>query len=660
MEYLFYLRLIAFTAGSLLFLFLLVLLAGLRRPRLFESLLFLTGICLFLFYAGGLLAMNAEIYYASPPPATMRFATGLMLAGLAFLPALLVQGCFEYLRRIRKIELHGWQAVLVDTALYAPLPLLGVALIVLLKTPFWLLRGPLFGLRALYSICLAAALFISASFHWFFARLAPSKDQAKLHVGLGIQLVLIGVLVFLAFSLLPLSSAPYRATQVLESLVLLAPLVPGSQLGYFFLRRRFLPAGVQRNLIFTMTAGFLALLYLTVARRASVWFEQFLPPEATVSILLFILVIFFAPLQRRMGAILRRTFRAEAEQLQRLTAEIQHVARAGNLSELISFAESRIRDSFSLSGVRISLRDAPGRPAVISGNVQRFILRNGPVEIGVLEAYFLGQVLSGETHAALEYLAEQLPAAVDLCRLLDDKLRLERELAERERLALVGQMAASISHNLRNPLSSMKTLLQVQLENPQLPDSLRNDCQLIVAEVDRLSAKLNQLLRYAKPPVRSSSGISPVTVDAAALAEQVVSLLRHEAERRRVSLELLRPHGPATVAGSAEALSDVLSNLIVNAIEAVPAGGSVRVRLDRRPAGVILEITDDGPGIPADVRQKIFQPFFSTKPNGTGLGLAIVARRLAEMGASVTCESPARDARGTRFTVTLRPPPDSS
>jgi signal transduction histidine kinase len=104
----------------------------------------------------------------------------------------------------------------------------------------------------------------------------------------------------------------------------------------------------------------------------------------------------------------------------------------------------------------------------------------------------------------------------------------------------------------------------------------------------------------------------------------------------------------------------VLSNLIVNAMEAVPAGGSVRVRLDRRPSGVVLEITDDGPGIPADVRQKIFQPFFSTKPNGTGLGLAIVARRLAEMGASVTCESPARDARGTRFTVTLRPPPDSS
>ena len=76
-------------------------------------------------------------------------------------------------------------------------------------------------------------------------------------------------------------------------------------------------------------------------------------------------------------------------------------------------------------------------------------------------------MISGETYAALEFLCEQLPAAFDLCRLIEEKLQLERELAERERLALVGQMAASISHNLKNPLGSIKTILQVQLESPR-------------------------------------------------------------------------------------------------------------------------------------------------------------------------------------------------
>ena len=88
---------------------------------------------------------------------------------------------------------------------------------------------------------------------------------------------------------------------------------------------------------------------------------------------------------------------------------------------------------------------------------------------------------------------------VELCRLIEEKLRLERELAERERLALLGQMAASVSHNLRNPLSSMKTVLQVQLENPDLPLDVRHDCALVLDEINRMNAKLNQLLRFAKP-----------------------------------------------------------------------------------------------------------------------------------------------------------------
>jgi len=81
-----------------------------------------------------------------------------------------------------------------------------------------------------------------------------------------------------------------------------------------------------------------------------------------------------------------------------------------------------------------------------------------------------GSMLSGETEVAMKFLCESLAASLDLCQVIDEKLQLERELAERERLALVGQTAASISHNLKNPLGSIKTILQVQLENPSCPN----------------------------------------------------------------------------------------------------------------------------------------------------------------------------------------------
>ncbi len=650
--------LIICTAGTVLYLFLLTLFAGLRRRKPFEVVLFLTGIATFLMYAGKLLELNIKIYYlylhrgTMLPFLSLSFAEVIAALGGSLFPPLLVHAHFEYWRRLNEGRNPRWVYPSIGF-FYLP----GILGLIITGMIFFGADVP--GTTTLHTMevwlfnpWLYIAFFLSALMQLAFARSENRASLSRLHMALAVTFMIGIALRFIPAlaQMLAMESAP----ALKASAIYLILLIPGALLGYYVIRNLFLPFGVQRDLVFTVTAAFLAVLYLTFARRVSMWLEPNFPPVATESILIFVLVLFFAPLQRRMGAVLQRAFRAEAEQLQRLTAEIQHVARAGDLNELISFAETRIRESFSLSGVRITLHDSPSRPATVSGNVQRFILRNGPAEIGVLEAYFFGQALSGETHAALDYLAEQLPAAIDLCRLLDEKLRLERELAERERLALLGQMAASISHNLRNPLSSMKTLLQLQLENPELPASARPDCEKAIAEVDRLNAKLTQLLRYAKPAVRADSGISAATVDAAAVAARTVSLLQHEAERRGVSLTFECAAQKVEAVATEEALSDILSNLIVNAIEAVPAGGTVRVCLSHRDADVVLEILDDGPGIPENIRARIFQPFFTTKPSGTGLGLAIVEKRIAEIGATIACDSPALNARGTRFVVTLK------
>jgi two-component system sensor histidine kinase HydH len=169
----------------------------------------------------------------------------------------------------------------------------------------------------------------------------------------------------------------------------------------------------------------------------------------------------------------------------------------------------------------------------------------------------------------------------------------------------------------------------------------------VVEQIDRMSAKLTQLLRYAKPSVNGDR------VAAVNLTKQTVALFGRDAERRNVRLESEYPVDEVSVLASEDALSEVLSNLIVNAIEAQPEGGRLRVSL--WPKGDRLEVVveDDGPGISPELRAKIFQPYFTTKVSGTGLGLSIVARRVDEMNGTVACESPVRNGKGTRFRLSL-------
>jgi signal transduction histidine kinase len=260
-------------------------------------------------------------------------------------------------------------------------------------------------------------------------------------------------------------------------------------------------------------------------------------------------------------------------------------------------------------------------------------------------------MISGETTAALEFLCEQMPGALDLCRTIEEKLHLERELAERERMAVLGQMAASISHNLKNPLGSIKTILQVQMESHSLPENFRSESKMVLDEVNRLSSKLHQLLQFSRPAIVGQP--LEATCDAGEIMREVTEVLRPEADRRRVSLEETAMAGRLSIAIAREALSDILTNLLVNALDAVSHGGRILVSASQTEGFCVITVEDDGTGIPPDVQEKLLQPFFTTKSQGTGLGLAIVARRVAEAKGQLDWQSPLSSGRGTRFGVRL-------
>jgi signal transduction histidine kinase len=644
----FYIVLISLAAGTLVYLFLLALILGHRRPRFFERLLFFLVLSIFLVYAGELLGINVFIQYVSPRYAAEVFSSILVAAGLAFLPTLLVQAHVVYLQSIKGWQTPRW----VGRSLWF---FYGAPLVYAAGTAFVLRDAhhvPVPLQLSYFSECAVVALIPAtlacAAIEFAAARSATDSDERWFFRSLGA----VSLLIFLSLAIGEGTTTTLLLTgERLGTASLVLGVLPGALLLYYAVRRNFLEFGAQRNLMYALPATFLALLYLALVRRVSGWLEPVLPPEATASVLLFILIFLFEPLERAIGPVLHRQLSERMDRVQRLTSQLQQEARQGNVADLLTDAERRIREEFGLAAVRISIpRDAALKaleaPGGLGHTAQMRLMKDGQ-EIGVLEAATTGSYLTGETTAALEFLAEQLPGMVDLAWLIEDKLRLERALAERERMAVLGQMAASVSHNLRNPLSSMKTVLQVQLENPDLPLDVRRDCTLIVGEIDRMSAKLSQLLHYAKPTVHGEC------VAAVAVAAQTAWLFGRDAERRNVRLEFEKPTHEIMAQASEETLSEVLSNLIVNAMEAQPDGGRVRISVGRYDGRLDIVVDDDGPGITPELRAKIFQPYFTTKATGTGLGLAIVARRVEELGGTLAVESPLRHGMGTRFHLTL-------
>ncbi len=653
-----YVRLIGFTAGTLLQLFWMVVILGYRRQRNFERVFFLLSLALFFFYSGSLLALNAQIYYSDPPALLTAFAKTLLCAGLCFLPPLLIHLHLEYAETRGMLPEGSLKRTLLVAA-YAP------ALYFVLRTYPLIVSSPGFdflvpgnALGRGYGAWLALAMVICAGWEIRFHLGAANQMESWFHsllagvfaigAALAIQLHVVG------------GGLPRELSNVASTALALLAILPSAVLIYLVQRYNFLQIGRQKNLMYAVSVTFLALLYLALVRRVGTWLAPEIPPEASAAVLLFLLVIFIEPMQRVLGRRLQETAQRETDRVQRLMAEIQQQARQGNTERLAGFIETRVKETFELAAVRVNFRNEPesGEPPGISK--RRVFLSEGKISepfgildnvAGIVRVQPHGSVLSGETRASLEFLCEQLPASLDLCRLIDEKVRLERELAERDRLALLGQMAASISHNLKNPLGSIKTILQVQMESPELPESLRGETQIVLDEIGRLSSKLNQLLRFSRPVVRGGSVEG--RCDAAAVMEEVAGVLRHEAERRGVALELQVSTNGAKVAAAADAVNDIVSNLVVNALEATPRGGRVQVGAAADDGFCVLSVEDNGAGISADARERLLQPFFTTKTQGTGLGLAIVARRVAEVGGKLDWVSPASGGRGTRFRIML-------
>jgi signal transduction histidine kinase len=650
MHWLLYLRLITLTAGTLLPFFWMVVILGHRRQRNFERVFFFLCLALTCFFGSNLLALNAQLFYGSPPRGLMRFAWTFLCLGLFLIPSLLIHLHVEYgsLRELMRTPSRKrfWLTVAWLPGLCL-LPNLWLALRLPGNLDF---ERPTHTIGLLFQAWLTLSIIMAVGWQQRFASCAPDREQRAFHRGMVQVLGVLALLLLVVFWGQHFYGTNWASG--LDSVALSLALIPFAVLILNVRRFNFLQIGRQRNLIYAVFGVFLALLYLSFVRRAGQWLEPYFPPEATAALLLFLPVAFFEPLQRMIRGLLRQTAQSEVDRAQKLMGPINEVARLGDLEKLRSFCERWIAEQLQLAEVHVSAQLSPVHPSAHIPAEEAFEIRRAGQRIGAIRVCSHGAMISGETYAALEFVAEQLPAAFDLCRLIEEKLQLERELAERERLALVGQMAASISHNLKNPLGSIKTILQVQLESPELPPALRGETQMILDEINRLASKLNQLLQFSRPGTRPAAGEARCNLTQ--MLHDVVNVLRPQAEKRQVALDLRTANGQEWVAASAEAVNDILTNLILNAIESASAHGHVCIATQESGRECEIIVEDDGPGIAPEIQEKILQPFFTTKPQGTGLGLAIVQKRLEEFSGSMQLTSPLQKGSGTRFKIVFR------
>jgi signal transduction histidine kinase len=243
-----------------------------------------------------------------------------------------------------------------------------------------------------------------------------------------------------------------------------------------------------------------------------------------------------------------------------------------------------------------------------------------------------------DLHEQVDHLTTRIEAVVQ------ELQQREREVLRAEQLAAVGQLAAGVAHEVRNPLTSIKMLVQLALEDRTgLP---RDDLWVIESEVRKMEHSLQTFLDFARPPKPERRRVNLHDV-----ISGVLNLTRGRAEKQKVAVRVDAPAEPILLTADAGQLQQVLVNLVLNGFDAMPAGGVLNLQVRQSGAWIDVEVADTGHGVSEELMPRLFQPFVSSKDTGLGLGLAISRRIAEDHGGTILVAN--RPGSGATFTLRL-------
>jgi two-component system sensor histidine kinase HydH len=238
--------------------------------------------------------------------------------------------------------------------------------------------------------------------------------------------------------------------------------------------------------------------------------------------------------------------------------------------------------------------------------------------------------------------------ATSLIHDVTELVELQARLVEQQRMAALGQMAAAVAHEIRNPLAGIRGACEILLKRAGQDDSNTELGKEMLYQVDRLSSSTHDLLSFARPKARK-----PVPAQIHLIVGRVLRMIAGDPKNR--DIEVVRKYDPGTghVLVDPEQLEQVFFNVILNACQAMDLKGTITITIGSVGDHVRVSVRDSGAGIPEDVILRIFEPFFTTRTQGTGLGLAIVHKIVQDHGGTIDAVTPGDGAGGTEIVIQL-------
>ena len=501
------------------------------------------------------------------------------------------------------------------------------------------------------------------------ARKTPSLSEQRIMRTLAASFIGVGIVIFaaLAFGL----GEGTIAGLYLKTIANLGSLLPSVLLAYYIYRYRYLEIIIEESLVVVTFATVVLTVYVFGIRTIGDWLTQRygVKPGLVESLLILALALVAAPFRGWLGRHFQKLFERETALYKQIVSRIgAYAGQYKDLVELLQFVEERTTEVLGLRRLKIFVTGEEGKeneswisevldqskqiewlpveddPVLFDhGYKIAYPLRREEKVAGLLAVDAATGSLTTDARSVIATLADQVAIAIDDSRLREENVRLERELAERERLASLGRMAATVAHEIKNPLSAIKSIAQVMREDEHLNNDYARDLSLIIGETNRLSQSVTQLLSFAR---RESPAEQSLNTDE--LLRSVVHLFQANAREQGIDLEYQIKTDAEVPGKCVSVLRDALSNLLLNALQATTAGGKISLSAAIENADLLISVQDTGPGVAAELREQIWEPFFTTRQRGTGLGLAIVRKRVQEVGGSASLAA-SKNGGGANF-----------
>lgn len=692
--------LIGFILGTTLHIVLSILIVQRKHKTRSELVFLFLVISVAMWHFGNAVSLFSFILFGRKIQSVDLVADAISYGGIGFMPSLLLHTAVLFLFE-SKPQIKRFLQQLIIVAIYLPV----FPFSVIIKN-FVLSEDTHLGITATpyikpFVVWLITSLFIAANISRWLARMVEEKEERKFH--LAIYWVVISIAAIIGFTFL---LGGNKIAYIGDYLVLgsmLSSIFPSIIFSYYVYRYNYMEFVLRRSVFYSfLTLILICLYYFGIKKLAkSLEHHYFVNSKILESVFVISLVFWFPTLKERIQRLFRKLIYFRTGDSEYLLNELSHVISTDplvNFTKLLEYVVESVKKATAIKSTSLLLfkpvpfsEKGSERVQIIGDkkyepitqqnikHIKKFFANGEFVvlnrheakdvsiinEMRLLDAVFifpifvnrkltgilsLGRVRRGLPIASdnldqLMIIANDIGSAVEKSKIIEEKLQLERKMYENEKLSSLGRLSTSVAHEVKNPLSSIKTIVQVMREDLRKNDPLQEDLAIIVNEIDRLTKVVNQLLQFAKPSreVKANVKIGEVI-------NSTLVVLNHEAKQNNIVTHCQIPNDLPMLATDEGAMKEVFFNLLHNAIQAMPAGGKISIDAHYLHNNHAIQVTiaDTGPGIPQESFQKIFEPFYTTKQTGTGLGLSIVKKKLEDMDATIRVES---NGNGASFII---------